>query len=84
MYKTTPVEQNVKIEKIYKQMDIARSLVLCVCFVDLVCPLIFCPFSSGRCIVGPSVYSFWLSSSYLQNSWIYVWNKGPGGSMSYR
>jgi hypothetical protein len=58
MYKTTPVEQNVKIEKIYKQMDIARSLVLCVCFVDLVCPLIFCPFSSGRCIVGPSVYSF--------------------------
>jgi hypothetical protein len=56
------------------------SLVLCVCFVDLVCPLIFCPFSSGRCIVGPSVYSFWLSSSYLQNSWIYVWNKGPGGS----
>ena len=55
MYQT-PVEQNVKINKNYKQTDNARSLVLCVCFVDLVCPLIFCPFSSGRCIVGPSAY----------------------------
>ena len=35
---------------------VARSLVLCVCFVD--CCLSFCPFSFGHCVVCPSIYRF--------------------------
>jgi hypothetical protein len=42
---------------------VTRSLVLCVCFVDLC--LFFCPFSFGHCVVGSSIYGFWLPLWYL-------------------
>ena len=37
---------------------VTRSLVLCVCFVDLC--LSFCTFSFGHCVVCSSIYGFWL------------------------
>ena len=42
---------------------VARSLVLCVCFVDRCWS--FCPFSFGHCVVCPSIYEFWLPLWYI-------------------
>ena len=60
---------------------VTRSLVLCVCFVDLC--LFFCPFSFGHCVVGSSIYGFWLPLWYLlaivlsvlrsTSSWLPLW-----------
>ena len=44
---------------------VARSLVLCVCFVDRC--LSFCTFSFGHCVVCSfTIYEFWLPFWYLQ------------------
>ena len=44
---------------------VTRSLVLCVCFVDLC--LSFCTFSFDHCVVcSSSIYGFWLPLWYLQ------------------
>jgi hypothetical protein len=50
---------------VFSGVRVARSLVLCVCFVDRGLP--FCPFSFGHCVVcSSSIYGFWLPVWYLQ------------------
>ena len=49
----------------FSGVSVARSLALCLCFVDRC--LSFCPFSFGHCIVCPSPnYRFLLILWYLQ------------------
>jgi hypothetical protein len=48
---------------------VARSSVLCVCFVDRC--LSFRTFSLGHCVVCSSIYRFWLPLWYL-SSYLYV------------
>jgi len=44
---------------VFSGVRVTRSLVLCVCFLDL--SLSFCPFSIGHCVVcSSSIYGFWL------------------------
>jgi len=50
---------------VFSGVHVARSLVLCVCFVDHY--LSFCAFSFGHCVVcSTSRCGFWLSLWYLQ------------------
>jgi hypothetical protein len=47
---------------VFSGVRVARSLVLCVCFVDR-----FCSFSFRHCVVCPLIYyGFWLSLWYLK------------------
>ena len=48
----------------FSGVRVTRSLVLCVCFVDLCFSL--CTFSFGHCVVSSSIYGFWLPLWYLQ------------------
>ena len=50
---------------VFSGVRVARSLVLCACFVDHC--LSFCTFSFGHCVVcSSSIYGFWLPLWYLQ------------------
>ena len=50
---------------VFSGVRVTRSLVLCVCFVDL--SLSFCPFSIDHCVVcSSSIYGFWLPLYCLQ------------------
>ena len=49
---------------VFSGVRVTRSLVLCVCFVCRC--LFFCTFSSGHCVICPSIYGFWLPLSCLQ------------------
>jgi hypothetical protein len=50
---------------VFGGVRVARSLVLCVCFVDRC--LSFRTFSFGNCVVcSSSIYGFWLPLWYLQ------------------
>jgi hypothetical protein len=50
---------------VFSGVRVARSLVLCVCFVDRC--LSFCLLSFGHCVVcSSSMYGFWLLLWYLQ------------------
>jgi hypothetical protein len=50
---------------VFSGVRVARSSVLCVCFVDRC--LFFCTFSFGHCVVcSSSIYKFWLPLCYLQ------------------
>jgi hypothetical protein len=49
----------------FSGVRVTRSLVLCVCFVDLC--LSFCTFSFVHCVVcSSSIYGFWLPFLYIQ------------------
>jgi len=49
----------------FSGVRVTRSLVLCVCFVDLC--LSFCTFSFSHCVICcSSIYGFWLHLWYLQ------------------
>ena len=50
---------------VFSGVRVTRSLVLCVCFVDLC--LSFCTFSFGHCVVCSwSIYGLWLPLWFLQ------------------
>jgi hypothetical protein len=55
---------------VFSGVRVARSLVLCVCFVDRC--LSFCIFSFGHCVVCHSIFWFWLPLWYLQTLLIIV------------
>ena len=65
---------------VFSEVRVARSLVVCVCFVDRC--LSFCPFSFGHCIVCPSITAsdypfgiFWplYCLSFNYGFWLPLW-----------
>jgi hypothetical protein len=62
---TEPSFTNVINPVVFSGVRVTRSLVLCVCFVDLC--LSFCTFSFGHCVVCSwSIYGLWLPLWFLQ------------------
>ena len=67
---------------VFSGVHVARSLVLCVCFVDRC--LSFCSFSFGHCVVCSSIYGFWLPLWYLQTLHIhFIFIPQPDAMWSY-
>ena len=62
--------EHLSLSPVFSGVRVTRSIVLCVCFVDVVCPFVF--FSLGDCVVCFSfIYGLWLPLWYIQTLLIY-------------
>jgi hypothetical protein len=60
----TTLPKHLSSSTVFSGVRVTRSLVLCVCCVGRC--LFFCTFSSGHCVICPSIYGFWLPLWCLQ------------------